>query len=295
MPESTTLAVRAVTADELDLVKKTVANGATSEELKLYLYDCARQGVHPLDRLIHFTKRAGKYTPITSIDFMRIRAADTGEYAGSDDAKFTGSTETTDRCFEASVTVWRLVQGTRCGFTATARWSEYKPEQNDFMWKKMPHTMLAKCAEALALRKGFPRQLAGLYAKEEMDQAGQDAQVPPETVHTPRPAPISEPARELTVAAGVSSMASTTVKDVTPKEGEKGGKPWILYLVTFNDGRSGATFDAKLALQAEHDRDNHTRVMPVLEESAKKPGNFLLKGIDEDAIPFSQNQEGDYA
>jgi hypothetical protein len=72
----------------------------------------------------------------------------------------------------ATVTVWRLVQGTRCSFTATARWSEYFPgDQGGHMWRKMPHTMLAKCAEALALRKGFPRQLAGLYAKEEMDQA----------------------------------------------------------------------------------------------------------------------------
>lgn len=162
----------AVTTEQLDLVKKTVANGATADELKLYLYDCARQGVHPLDKLIHFTKRSGKYTPVTSIDFMRIRAADTGEYAGSDDAVFFSEPMKPD--FAATVTVWRLVQGQRCAFTATARWTEYKPDQ-DFMWRKMPTTMLAKCAEALALRKGFPRQLSGLYAKEELDQADNTA------------------------------------------------------------------------------------------------------------------------
>lgn len=165
-----------VTSEELELVKRTVANGATDAELKLYLHYCARQGVHPLDRLIHFTKREGKYTPITSIDFMRTRAADTGEYAGSDDAVFGNHTQSHPD--SASVTVWRLVQGQRCPFTATARWAEYCPDHGpsgkaDRMWKRMPHTMLAKCAEALALRKGFPRQLAGLYAREEMDQAGE--------------------------------------------------------------------------------------------------------------------------
>src|SRR5215510_16068419 len=114
-----------VTAEQMELVKRTVAQGATDAELKLYLYDCQRQGVHPLDRLLHFTKRGNKYTPVTSIDLMRIRAAETNEYAGSDDASFYGMAATD--AFAATVTVWRLVQGTRCAFTATARWAEYYP------------------------------------------------------------------------------------------------------------------------------------------------------------------------
>ena len=187
-----------VTADQLDLVKRTVASGATDAELRLFLYDCARQGVHPLDRLLHFTKRGGKYTPVTSIDLMRTRAADTGEYAGSDDAAFH-DTEPGDPNFHASVMVWRLVQGQRCAFTATARWSEYcPPSGQDMMWRKMPHTMLAKCAEALALRKGFPRQLAGLYAKEEMDQAGpsfggeREPEREPEPIKEPQNSPVPQ-------------------------------------------------------------------------------------------------------
>lgn len=160
-----------VTSDQLDLVKKTVAAGATDAELKLYLYDCARHGVHPLDKLLHFTKRDGKYVPITSIDLMRIRAADTGECLGITDPMFMGTPQTTE--FSASVTVMRFVQGQVASFSATARWTEYYPGDGKpgFMWRKMPHTMLGKCAEALALRKGFPKQLAGLYAREEMDQA----------------------------------------------------------------------------------------------------------------------------
>ena len=158
----------AVTAEHLALIKATIAKDATPAELELFLYDCARQGVHPLDKLVHFTKRAGKYTPITSIDFMRIRASESGECAGIDDPHFEGTPRKPD--FEATVSVYRLIQGQRYPFTATARWSEYKPDQA-FMWDKMPHTMLGKCAEALALRKGFPKQLSGLYVKEEMDQA----------------------------------------------------------------------------------------------------------------------------
>jgi hypothetical protein len=105
--------------------------------------------------------------------------------------------------FEARVTVYRLVQGQRGAFSATARWTEYKPDE-DFMWKKMPHVMLAKCAEALALRKAFPKQLAGLYVKEEMEQAGADVTppvTPPLTKSlTPSPGPVASTHRDATIA-----------------------------------------------------------------------------------------------
>ena len=174
-------AVPTITTEQLELIKKTVAKDATADELRLFLHDCARQGVHPLDHLLHFTKRGGRYTPVTSIDLMRMRAAETGEYAGNDEYEFTGTPGRPG--FKAVARVWRLVQGHRVAFARPARWEEYcPPPGQDHMWRRMPHVMLGKCAEAQALRAGFPRQLHGLYAAEEL-QAGDD-----------RPGPAASPA-----------------------------------------------------------------------------------------------------
>jgi len=170
--------------EQLELVRRTVAKDATPDELALFLYDCQRRGVHPLDKLLHFTKRGGRYTPVTSIDFMRAQAAASGEMAGSDDAVFDDQGGAVK---SASVTVYRMTQGQRFAYSATARWAEYCPD-NAPMWKRMPHTMLGKCAEALALRKAFPQQLAGLYATEELDQA--DGPKAGYVVDAPAPSPL---------------------------------------------------------------------------------------------------------
>lgn len=175
-----------ITGEQLDIIKHTICRDASEAEMQLFFYDCKRRGAHPLDRLIHFTKRGGRYTPITSIDFFYQRAHATEQFAGQDETLFKGNPGTAG--FEATVRVYRQRPGfERAGWSATARWSEYYPgDAQGHMWKKMPNRMLEKCAEALALRKAFPAELQGLYVKEEMDQAGGE-----ETHQKPMRAPMA--------------------------------------------------------------------------------------------------------
>jgi phage recombination protein Bet len=166
--------------EQLALIKRTVAKGVSDDELTLFLYTARTRGLDPLLRQIHAVSRWSKrekrnvMTIQVAIDGYRLLADRTGFYAGNDDAVFVEGDTYPET---ATVTVYKLVQNVRCPFTATARWLEYYPgdeESGGFMWRKMPHTMLAKCAEALALRKAFPAHLSGLYIPEEMAQASSD-------------------------------------------------------------------------------------------------------------------------
>ena len=127
--------------------------GRDRAELQLFFYDCARQGVHPLDQLIHFTKRGGKYTPITSIDFMRQRAAQTGECAGIDDAVFIGRRRSArlrrdrHRLSPGAGPALRLYRD--------GPLEEYKPDANDFMWRKMPTSCSASAPKRSRCAKAF--------------------------------------------------------------------------------------------------------------------------------------------
>jgi len=172
-----------LTKAQIDLIKNTIAKGATDDELKMFMYVCERTKLDPFTKQIHLVPRwdskLGKEvrTPIVGIDGLRSVAERTGSYAGNDDPIFDDENEPK----KATVTVYKIVQGVRSPFTATARWDQYVPMAKDKktgdlyiaspLWKKMPHLMLGKCAEALALRKAFPAVMSGLYVQEEMHQA----------------------------------------------------------------------------------------------------------------------------
>lgn len=277
-----------VTLEQVELIKRTVAKDATADELKLYFYDCARQGVHPLDKLIHFTKRSGKYTPVTSIDFMRIQAHATGECLGISDPTFTESFEVNAKYpASATVTVRRYVQGQVGEFTATARWAEYKPDQA-FMWMKMPHTMLGKCAEALALRKGFPKQLAGLYAREEMDQAG--------GTDTHQPSPAVEAVTTVIEGKAVNTLTGEVVPEdgllrVKGVQSQKTARGRTCWLITFSDGRSCYTFKEQESALAEKFAQESTAIVLDVKVSPRGLDLVSIASVAAEAPP-AQPAEG---
>lgn len=167
--------------EKIELIKQTVAKGATDLELDLFLHACKRTGLDPLMKQIYAIKRKnGKTGQMemaiqTGIDGYRLIADRTGRYAGSDEPAYTvGQDGFPD---VASVTIFKMIDGQRCGFSASARWAEYYQDASP-MWKKMPFLMLGKCAEALALRKAFPAELSGVYTHEEMMQADNEPRNP---------------------------------------------------------------------------------------------------------------------
>jgi phage recombination protein Bet len=168
------------TADQIELIKNTVAQGATDDELQMFVGICQKAGLDPFMRQIHFIKRGGRATIQTGIDGFRAIAERTGQYAGNDEYLYNGDT-TEYECLKegiktpttAKAVVRKVVGGVICEFSAVASWVEYCPQGGEaFMWTKMPYLMLGKCAESQALRKAFPNDLSGLYTSDEMDQAG---------------------------------------------------------------------------------------------------------------------------
>ena len=167
---------------KIELLKATIAQGATDDELKMFINVCTGMGLSPFLKQVHMVKRwnskLGRNVASiqVGIDGFRSIAENTGAYAGNDDPVM-GEDIDAEGGFKApskaTVTVYKIVQGVKCDFVATARWTEFYPgAKMGFMWKKMPNVMLGKCAEAQALRKAFPKVLGGVYAPEEMDQAG---------------------------------------------------------------------------------------------------------------------------
>jgi phage recombination protein Bet len=275
---------------QIELVKRTIFLDAEDDELRLFFYECARRGVHPMDRLIYPVVRKDKegkrrVTFQMGIDYLRAAGEETGRYVGQDPPsfgppikqdfeeyddetkKYKSLTIEVPEWAECTVRRKDPETGEVAPIAHQAYWKEYYPGQKlGHMWRKMPHNQLAKCAEAGALRKAFPRKLGGLYINEEMEKA--DAI--PFT-------PIQEPKKKEGKATGGNKVTGKII-NVIEKSGVGSDKnPYTLYTVTVlveKEELLVRTFDKKLADQARNEQGSDT--MFEIEFKKGSYGNDLI-------------------
>jgi phage recombination protein Bet len=189
-------------ARALALIKRTVAADCNDDEFDLFIHTARHLRLDPLRRQIYafvFSKNDPKkrrMSIIVAIDGFRAIAERTGNYRPDDeepsyevDASLKGPLNPVG-LVKASVRVWKFSHGEWHRVTASAHWDEYAPIKDEWgegddgrrrptgrqtldtsgNWGKMPRLMLAKVAEALALRKAWPDDLANVYANEEVDR-----------------------------------------------------------------------------------------------------------------------------
>lgn len=200
---------QAYTGKQLDLIRRTVAVDCSEDEFNLFIEVATRLALDPFRKQIYAVvynrdkpdKR--KMSIITGIDGFRSIAERSGKYRpGEDEPEIIYDERAKDPktnplgIERAVVTVYKYgPDGQWHPLKGVAYWSEFAPLNEIWAydeverkkrptgefelafgnWRKMPRVMIAKVAEAQALRKGWPEDLAGVYAAEEMDRATIDA------------------------------------------------------------------------------------------------------------------------
>lgn len=200
---------RKFTPEEVALIHRTMMDGAGVDDVAMFVQTCERTGLDPFARQImpssRNTQKNGQWvtqwTWLVTIDGLRKIAIDSGDYEGQEGPFWCGPdgawreiwTDSKNPPFAAKVLVHR--RGFRTGLSGIAKYDSYvqkrKDGQPNQVWTNLGDHMTAKCAEALALRKAFPNEMAGLYTSDEMAQAGYEAPAPASSVKPPTTEPVA--------------------------------------------------------------------------------------------------------
>jgi phage recombination protein Bet len=171
------------TPDQHAALKQLGLAEATEADLKVLMHQSQRTGLDPFSRQIYMIGRwdpqtsSKKYTIQTGIDGFRLIAERRPEYLGQVGPEWCGKDGVwRDVWLEDGPPVAARVGVLRSdrpqpayGVAKFSEFAQYKSAGGlTAMWSSKSSHMIAKCAEALALRKAFPHDLAGLHTDDEM-------------------------------------------------------------------------------------------------------------------------------
>lgn len=219
----------AFTADQKKIILDSFLNGASEKEAAVLMEVARARELNPIFQEIHFVSRWNQqrkchvWSAQVGIDGFRTLAERTGLYNGQDEAEYQYDKD--GNLFSCRVKVYR--KGIERPFVGLVFWDEYVQKAKDAngqeyvikMWREKPRLMIAKCAEAQAFRRAFPRDTSGLYIPEEMPpvepeiKALTEASVPPPV---PTLAPNTEATEESNPAEPVPSNDPEPEAQPTP-------------------------------------------------------------------------------
>lgn len=273
------------TQSQEKMIRDSFLNGATREEATVLMELARVRRLNPITGQIHFvarnTKTGKKWSSQVGIDGFRVIAERTGRYDGQDEPEF-------ERGANGMPTVCR-VRVYRKDWSrpavGVAHFSEYAQTSFDGkltqMWASKPHIMLAKCAEALALRKAFPDDLSGLYTPDEMAQADNEVapkatrkQATERTVDGVSTVVLPEPPAEAQMSVnGGEPVQAGVVVTVAPAETK--AIPQEIDDAIWWDSRDGLI--KKGTRLSELPDETLKKILPALERAANSGGQDWTK------------------